>query len=127
LLKNKAMLRERFVSIMGGRASKYVTLKKPSQIIPFKGKFPLLQPYQRQAYFDAIQGTKKFEDLSKEFQEITEKGNRIGLLEEGFKMYLPSYNITVDNFLKMKNTEKSDKLIDWLNKDCIDFSQLKIK
>lgn len=121
------MGRERLVSVMGGRASKYVALKKPSKIIPFKGKFPLVELYQQRDYFEAIQGTEKLEDLSKEFQEITEKGNRIALFEEGFKMYLDSYGITVDDFLKLSNADKSDKLLDWLNKDCIDLSQLTIK
>jgi hypothetical protein len=121
------MSRERLVSIVAGRASKYVTLKTPSKIIPFRGSFPLLQPYQAHAYFNSIRETENLEDLPKEFQDITEKGNRIALFEEGFKRYLSSYNISVDDFLKMKNVEKSDKLIDWMNKDCIDFSQLKIE
>lgn len=115
------------VSVMGGRASKYVTLKKPSQIIPFKGKFPLIEPYQTQAYYEAIQSTDKLEDLSEEFQDVTEKGNRIALLEQGFIEYLAGFNITVESFLKLNNSEKSDKLINWLNHDCIDFSQLTIK
>lgn len=121
------MERERLVSIIGGRASKYVTLKRPSKIIPFKGKFPLLENYQQEDYFKAIQETEKFEDLSKEFQEITEKGNRIALFEEGFKKYLDSYNMTVTAFLKLNNEQKSNILLDWLNKDCIDLSQLTIK
>ena len=73
------------------------------------------------------QNTEKLEDLSDEFQKVTEKGNRIALLEEGFQRYLESYNISVDAFMKMKNTDKSDKLMNWLNHDCIDFSQLTIK
>lgn len=121
------MERERLVSVVGGRAVKYVGLKKPSQIIPFKGNFPLLEPYQIDLYNEAIQNTEKLEDLSDEFQKATEKGNRIALLEEGFQRYLESYNISVDAFMKMKNTDKSDKLMNWLNHDCIDFSQLTIK
>lgn len=121
------MERERLVSVVGGRAVKYVGLKKPSQIIPFRGNFPLLEPYQIDLYNEAIQNTEKLEDLSDEFQKATEKGNRIALLEEGFQRYLESYNISVDAFMKMKNTDKSDKLMNWLNHDCIDFSQLTIK
>lgn len=121
------MERERLVSIVGGRAVKYVGLKKPSQIIPFKGKFPLLEPYQIALYNEAIQSTEKIEDLSEEFQKVTEKGNRIAILEEGFKKYLSEYNITVDDFMKLSNSDKSDKLMNWLNRDCIDFSQLTIK
>lgn len=121
------MERERLVSIVGARASRYVDLKTPSKIIPFKGNFPLLETYQVASYYEAIQNTMNLEDLSEEFQRVTEKGNRIALMEEGFKEYLESYNISVDAFMKMKNTDKSDKLLDWLNKDCIDLSQLTIK
>lgn len=121
------MERERLVSVVGGRAAKYVGLKKPSEIIPFRGNFPLLEPYQIALYNEAIQNTEKLEDLSDEFQKVTEKGNRIALLEEGFQRYLESYNISVSDFIKMKNNDKSDKLMNWLNHDCIDFSQLKIK
>lgn len=121
------MNRERKLSVMGGRASKYVTLKKPSQIIPFKGKFPLIEPYQEKAYYDAIQSTDNLEDLSKEFQEATEKGNRIAILEDGFKQYLAGFNLTPSEFLKLSNSDKSDKLMNWLERDCIDFSQLTIK
>lgn len=121
------MNRERLVSVMGGRASKVVSLKKPSRLIPFRGNFPLIQPYQEQEYLEAIQSTENLEDLSEEFQEVTEKGNRIVLLEEGFQRYLSDLNITPERFLKMSNSEKSDKLLSWLNHDCIDFSQLTIK
>lgn len=121
------MNRERLVSVMGGRASKVVALKKPSKLIPFKGNFPLIEPYQEQEYYEAIQSTERMEDLSKEFQEITEKGNRIVVLENGFKEYLSGFNISPEDFLKLSNSEKSDKLISWLNHDCIDFSQLTIK
>lgn len=121
------MERERLASIVGGRASKYVDLKKPSELIPFRGRFPLLEPYQVPLYKKAIRDTKYVEELSEEFQKVTEKGNRIALLEEGFLDYLTDYNISKGDFLKMNNSEKSNKLINWLNKDCIDFTQLTIK
>lgn len=121
------MERERLVSVVGGRASKYVKLKKPSQIIPFKGNFPILKSYQINSYYEAIRNTNSIDDLSEEFQKVTEKGNRIAILEEGFKRYLSDYNITVYDFLKLSDYEKSDKLIDWCNRDDIDLSQLTIK
>ena len=120
-------MRERKLSVMGGRASKVVALKKPSNLIPFKGNFPLLEQYEIKPYLEAIQSTENIEDLSERFQKITELGNRIVLLEEGFIGYLAGFNISPDDFSKMSNSDKSDKLISWLNHDCIDFSQLKIQ
>ena len=120
------MSRERVVSIVGGRASRYVTLKRPSKLIPFKGKFPLLEPYQMEAYSEAIQSTQYMEDLPKEFQDITEKGNRIGIMEDSFKSYLADFNLTPYDFLELNDSDKSDMLMNWLNRDCLDFSQLTI-
>ena len=121
------MNRERLVSVVGGRASKYVMLKKPSQLIPFRGKFPLLEPYQNEAFHKAIQETENIEDLSQEFQDIVMKGSRIALLEEGFQRYLFKNGLQPSDFLKLKNSDKSDYLMNWMNEDCIDFSQLTIK
>lgn len=121
------MSKERLVSIVGGRASLYVALKTPSNIIPFKGDFPLLKPIYEDEYREAIRNTMYVEDLSEEFQKIVSKGNRIALMEEGFKEFLRDNGISTDNFLKLKNSEKSDLLINWMNKDCIDFTQLNIK
>lgn len=121
------MERELLLSVIGGRAIKFVTRQKPSALIPFRGEFPLLQPYQQEKYFEAIQNNEKLEDISEEFQRITEKGNRIALFEEGFSNFLSDKGISVETFKSLKNTEKSDNLLEWLNKDCIDFSQLTIK
>lgn len=121
------MSRDRNVSILAGRASRVVGLKKPSDLIPFKGNFPLLKPYQMSDYFDAVRSTNKLEDLSVEFQEATIKGNRIVVLEEGFRDYLLENGITLDSFQILSNSEKSNKLISWMSRDCIDVSQLTIK
>ena len=48
------MNRERKLSVMAGRASKVVALKKPSNLIPFRGKFPLLEAYQVKPYLEAV-------------------------------------------------------------------------
>lgn len=120
-------MRERKLSVIGGRASKVVALKKPSQLIPFRGNFPLLEQYEIKPYLEAVQSSENIEDLSERFQKVTELGNRIVLLEDGFVRYLAGFNISPDDFMKLSNSDKSDKLMSWLNHDCIDFSQLKIK
>jgi len=119
--------REMLVSVVGGRAIRYVTLKKPSHLIPFKGDFPLVEPYQEEDYLKAIQDTHLLTDLSDEFQLITMKGSRIALLEQGFIKYLNDSGISVEDFLKLSNLKKSDYLVKWMDEDCIDYSQLTIK
>lgn len=117
----------RLVSVIGGKASLYVTKTKPSELIPFRGKFPLIENYQKEDFFNAIENTQYVEELSPEFQRIVELGYRIATFEDGFIEYLSQFNITPQKFVELSNVEKSDKLLEWLNKDCIDFSQLTIK
>ena len=117
------MNRERLVSVVGGRANKFVSLKKPSELIPFKGKFPLLEPWQSKAYHKAIEETEKIEDLPKDIQDIVMKGNRIALLVDGFQMYLNNNGLQPSDFLKLTNATKSDYLVGWMNEDCIEFPQ----
>lgn len=120
-------MRDRLVSVIGARASRYVDKKKPSELIPFKGKFPLLESYQIEDYYNEIQNKMYIDDMSPEFQKATISGNRIGLFEESFIDYLKKFNITKEVFLKMNNSDKSDKLVNWLAEENIDFSQLTIK
>lgn len=121
------MNRERLVSIVGGRADRVVGLKKPSELIPFKGKFPLLEPWQSEAFHKAIEETELFEDLPEDIQKIVEKGSRIVIMEEGFQRYLNENGLQKSDFLKLSNSDKSNYLVNWMNRDCIDYSQLTIK
>lgn len=121
------MSKERLVSVVGGRANRVVSLAKPSELIPFKGKFPLLEPWQAESFHKAIEETMYIDDLPEDIQSIVMKGNRIVLLEQGFQKYLSEVGLKVSDFLKLSNSEKSNYLIQWMNKDCIDFDQLKIK
>lgn len=120
------MNRERLVSVVGGRANRVVNLSKPSKLIPFKGKFPLLEPYQMESFQKAIQETMYIDELPEDIQNVVMKGNRIVLLEQGFQKYLSEVGLKVSDFLSLSNSEKSNYLIQWMDKDCIDYNQLKI-
>lgn len=120
------MNKERLVSVVGGRANKVVSLSRPSELIPFKGKFPLLEPYQEKSFHEAVEKTMYIDELPPDIQSIVMKGNRIVLLEQGFQKYLSEMGLEVSDFLKLSNSEKSDYLLNWMNKDCIDYNQLKI-
>lgn len=120
------MNKERLVSVVGGRANKVVGLSKPSELIPFKGKFPLLEPYQMESFHKAIEETMYIDDLPEDIQSVVMKGNRIVLLEQGFQKYLSEVGMKISDFLNLNNSDKSNYLVQWMNKDCIDFKQLKI-
>lgn len=120
-------MKEILVSIVGGRGLKYVFDKKPSKIIPFKGNFPLVPNYERIEYLQYIQNTQFLKDLPENIQSVVMKSDKMFLLENGFLEYLRERGINEETFLSFSNSEKSNKLLDWMNLDCIDFNQLNIK
>lgn len=120
-------MRERLVSVIGGRADNYVTLEKPSNIIPFKGDFPILKIWDRKEYNEVMGSTKWLEDLPLKFQKIVIQGNAIALYEQGFKKFLKENRIEVDDFLKLDKEKKADWFLKWLNKDCLEITILNIK
>lgn len=119
-------MREKLLSVIGARASKFVNKEVPSELIPFKGNFPLLPSYKSEEFYEAIRNNQFLEDISEDLQNIIIKGNRIAIMHEGFENYLLDRGFSKYDFIKMKNSEKSNFLIDWMNISCINFSQLKI-
>lgn len=119
--------RNRLLSVIGGTAKKYIFSDRPSKLIPFRGEFPLCPIYYQNDYLKAIGNNEFIEDISPEFQELTEKGNLMGLYEDGFKNFLNSFGLSPSDFLKLSNTKKSDYLVMWMEKDGIDISSLTIK
>lgn len=51
------------------------------------------------------------EDLTPEMQKIVLQGNSIYLMEQGFKDYLKSYNINIEDFKKKGRADKADILV----------------
>jgi len=119
-------IRYRLVSVLAGKASGYIGIKKLSEIIPFRGKFPMVDDVDMQEYQKAIRSTEMIEDLPEKWQRVVINGARIFDFEESFREYLSEYGLSIDNFLELKNTEKSDKLVDWMERNCISLEMLKL-
>lgn len=119
--------RDRLISVIGGRAVHYVDKKKPSDIIPFNGNLPLLESYEMAAYREAVENTTWLEELSEKFQRVTVIGNNMAIMENSFNEFLKDKDITPEIFVKLSNSEKSDNLITWMNKEGVSIDSLKIK
>jgi len=115
------------VSTVGTLAKAYLLKKKPSELIPFKGDFPLMKNFEYPHLIEDMDKTMLLSDLKPEYQEAIRKGFQIYLLENGFKEYLENDGTELSKFLSLDNSNKSTKLIDFLNKNCIDFTSLTIK
>ena len=114
------------VSIAAAQANRYIKEKKPSDIIPFKGNFPLLENYKYDKYNDAIFHTEFVEDCPDWVQNVIKKGQRIFLIENGFKDYLRNNGISLITFSKMNNADKADELVRFMNTSSLTLDDLKI-
>ena len=110
---------DRIVSVVAGKADNYVRSRKPSELIPFRGKFPIVEYMDYGEWNKAIGTTKYLEDLPEKWQRVALLGARVFDFEESFKRYLLEYGLSEDDFLELKNTEKSNKLIDWMERKYI--------
>ena len=113
-------------SVVGGAASRYIDRKRPSELIPFRGEFPMLNDIDAREFRKAIQETLPLDELSPLFQKVATEGQRIALMEQGFKEYLAKRAVTPADFVKLSNADKSDYLLDWMNTNSISVEALKI-
>lgn len=113
-------------SVVGGAASRYIDRKRPSELIPFRGEFPMLNDIDAREFRKAIQETLTLDELSPLFQKVATEGQRIALMEQGFKEYLAKRAVTPADFVKLSNADKSDYLLDWMNTNSISVEALKI-
>ena len=118
--------RNRLLSVVGERAFKYAFLKKPSEIIPFKGDFPLLPSFKMEEFSNLIKEKQYVEEAPMEYQIAIARGNKIAVLELGFKTYLQDNGISIEDFKKLENNQKSDFLIKWMDENCVGIKQLNI-
>jgi hypothetical protein len=102
----------------------YVSEKRPSIYVPFKGNFPLLKPYQEEEYGELIATKRYLDELPDWAQDIIGKAEKIKAIDDGFKEYLSS-NRLLETFPKMPNSEKADWLVRFLNASCLTLDSLK--
>lgn len=114
------------VSQVGTCAKDFVLRKIPSEVIPFSGTFPLLKNYEYEFYIEEMDKTMFVDDLSERFKDVTLKAFQIYQMDKDFKSYLEENRIDLENFKALSNSKKADTLINWLDKNCLDFTSLKI-
>ena len=101
------------LSIQGGRASGYLFEKKPSELIPFKGEFPILEDYQKTSFYKEIQSHMYLDECPE-------------WVQNAFPTYLQEEGLET-SFMKMKASEKSTILVKWMNDNSLSLERLKIQ
>ena len=114
------------LSIQGGRASGYLFEKKPSELIPFKGEFPILEDYQKTSFYKEIQSHMHLDECPEWVQNAVLKGDSIWAMDNGFRTYLQEEGLET-SFMKMKASEKSTILVKWMNDNSLSLERLKIQ
>ena len=114
------------LSKVGGEASLYIDLEKPSELIPFKGDFPIVPEYKREEFFETIRNKAYLEDCDEWIQTAVVRGKRIHDIENNFKEYLADNNIPIADFMKMSSADKSTELIRFFNANSLTLDNLKV-
>lgn len=112
------------VSIFAAKANKYIKEEKPSELIPFKGEFPILTTDKYQDYNDVIFNTGYLEDCPEWVQEVILKGERIYEIENSFIDYLRNHNIPIESFKKKSSSDKATELMRFLNANSLTLNSL---
>jgi len=119
------MERNELSSVRIGKVSFLIPEKKPSEIIPFKGNLPLVDPLSYTQFLDKIDQM-LFNDLSDEVKEIVFKAEKIKYMNDSFEEYLNDLGIGTKGFQAFENEKKADTLFAWMNREKLDHGSLKI-
>lgn len=125
--KSELSTRDRMCSVAGGMAGLLVDREIPSRLIPFRGKFPLLDMIEARRFREAIRSTMWIEDLPPKFLYAAAEGSRIARLEREFRHYLSRNGLKSGNFEKLEDAEKSEWLRWWMEADSVSTDDLVVK
>ena len=119
-------MKKLLVSKYAGKAERVINSKKPSNLIPFKGKFPLLPQWRRDEWNEIIDNNMYTEDCPTWAQDIMFQGSRIVDIEDNFVYYLQQNNIPIEDFKKKNNSDKATELVRFFNANSLTLDSLVI-
>ena len=125
--KSELSTRDRMCSVAGGMAGLLVDREIPSRLIPFRGKFPLLNMIEAIRFREAIRSTMWIEDLPPKFLYAAAEGSRIARLEREFRHYLSRNGLKSGDFEKLEDAEKSEWLRWWMEDGSVSADDLVVK
>ena len=114
------------VSVFAGKANHYIREKQPSDLIPFKGEFPILPDHRAEEYNNAIFSTEYLEDCPEWVQDVILRGEKVYSIVEGFTEYLKNNNIPIEDFKKKKNSDKATELMRFFNANSLTIDNIHV-
>lgn len=109
-----------------GTAINRVFCKKPSELIPFKGEFPIVPEWRVEQFYEIEHSHNRLEECPEWFQQAIIKGCEIDTIDRGFHDWLQKRKIKQEDFLRMKVSDKSTELVRFLNENCLSIDRLNI-
>lgn len=109
----------------GNEVMNIVEEKRPSEFVPFKGEFPLLNFALRDIYYKYIASDKMLDECPIWVQDIVNKGLKIKAIDNNFRKYL-KFNGIFKDFKKMANNKKAEELTRFMNANSMTYEYLNI-
>ena len=104
----------------------YIDQRRPSQLLPFKGNFPILNPAQMDLFRAACENKTYMDEIPDWAQQAIIKAQRIADVENGFKEYLNSRGILA-KYMRWGGEKKAEEIKRFFNTTCLDIDDLIIK
>ena len=101
--------------------------KRPSKLLPFKGAFPLIEPWQEDLFRDGCNGKTYLEECEPWIQQALIKAQRIVDIERSFREYLSNNGITTEAYFKMDGKQKAAEITRFLGANSLTVESLVIK
>jgi hypothetical protein len=118
--------RNKICSIRIGKITSVLYEKRPSDLIPFKGDFPLVNVLDKMSFLDRTMKYHLFDECENDIKLAVYKAEKILFLHNSFKNFLFINSISEKDF-KSKNPKiKQDILYKWLFKNKMDIGALEI-
>lgn len=103
-----------------------IKAKKPSRYLPFRGSFPLVQPWQEDLFREGTNGKMYLEECEPWIQSALIKAQRIKDIENSFREYLSNNNLERE-YWKMDGKQKAAEITRFLGANSLDVNSLIIE
>ena len=114
------------LSIQGCRVLPFIFKKQPSNLIPFKGEFPILDDYKEKKVMEQIHAHRYLDECEDWMQKAVLKADRIYLMHSGSEDYLSGIG-KLKTFNSLSASDKSTLLIKFMDENCLGLDSLKIE
>ena len=116
----------RMSSVRIGKVHHILTLKHPSEILPFKGNFPLVPEIKYEFFLNQTKKSHYYEELSDEVKKITQKAEKIVFFHNSFKKFLQEEEYGIKGFKLLTSEAQQQLFYKWLFKNKLDVGILHI-